>query len=80
MIAGCKPKVYVFIAGVMDAEEKVQFHSEFTTLIQSVVAERKEAASENSISADISLQSSTACRKLKKCVRDFVERHQQHVL
>lgn len=70
----------MFIAGVMDAEEKVRFHSECTILLHSIVADRQEAASEDSIGTDRKVQSSTACRQLKKCVRDFVERHQQHVL
>lgn len=59
-----------------------RFASECSTLVQSIVAERKQ-----SINAGISgnadnraLQSGTVFKHLKKCIRDFAECHKHNVV
>ncbi|DBB03975.1 TPA: hypothetical protein ACH3X1_013041 [Trebouxia sp. C0004] len=69
-------------SGLMETQEQVRFASECSTLVQSVVAERKQSiyAGSPGTANNKTLQSSTVFRHLKKCIRDFAECHQHDVV
>jgi len=72
----------VCAAGLMEAQEQVRFASECSTLVQSIVAERKQSMNEGSSGTadNRALQSGTVFKHLKKCIRDFAECHQHDVI
>ena len=77
-----KARDCVCAAGFMEAQEQVTFSSECSTLVQSIVAERKQSnkAGSSGTADNRALQSSTVFKHLKKCIRDFAECHQHNVV
>lgn len=78
----CNVRDCVCAAGLMEAQEQVRFASECSTLVQSIVAERKQSmyAGSSGTADNRTLQSSTVFKRLKKCVRDFAECHQHNIV
>ncbi len=72
----------VCAAGLKEAQEQVRFASECSTLVQTIVAERKQSiiVGSSGTADNRALQSGTVFKHLKKCIRDFAECHQHDVV
>ncbi|DBA67383.1 TPA: hypothetical protein ACH3X2_001674 [Trebouxia sp. C0005] len=68
--------------GLVEAQEQVRFASECSTLVQSIVAERKQSmyAGSPGTANNSTLHCSTVFRHLKKCIREFAECHQHNMV